>query len=183
MVSNVIRVEQGKSYATPGGVAISVDGVPKSGPQPIIDLISVPGVSPSVAEDLPNLRNNVSVLFDGMALLASSGSISGTAVASTPIFTVPGGEILTVELAVVRCLTAAGITAPPTAGVGFNGAADNIFASQIMTGLTTAGKVYVFPLGGIQFEAISGSVISFGLDVGALGGTMTLAVDLIGRSA
>lgn len=185
MVTNVLGIEAGKAYGTPGGVAVEVDGAEQSGPQPILNFLTatIPGVTVGVVEDGGNFRNNVSVNFDGMRLLNTIGPISGTAPSSTTLFTVPGGELLTVELVVVRCLTASGITAPPTAGVGFNGPADNVFSSQILTGLTAAGKFYVFPPGGVQAEIVAASVLAFGIDLGATGGSMTLAVDLIGRSA
>jgi hypothetical protein len=187
MVTNVLGLEAGKAYGTPGGVAVEVDGVEQSGPQPIINFLTaaIPGVTVGVVNDAGNSRNNVTVNFDGMRLLTTAGPLSGTAPGSTTLFTVPGGELLTVELVVVRCLSTSGtISGPPTAGVGFNGAADNVFSSQILTGLTAAGKIYVFPLGGVQAEIVAASVLAFGLDVGAPGGgSMSLAVDLIGRSA
>jgi hypothetical protein len=164
-------------------VAIEVDGVLAASAQRILDLQELLGVTMAVAEDVPNSSNDVTVNFDGLRVLASIPNINAFTVGNTALFTVPGGETLLTELVVVRCTAAVAVTTPPTCGVGFNGAADNIFSSQILTGLLTVGTFYVFPPGGIQTEATAASVVSLGVDQAPAGTSMTLAVDFLGRSA
>jgi hypothetical protein len=113
-------------------------------------------------------------------LLARIPGVDLTAQADTALYTVPAGSQAIVFGGSVRCEAAAGITTPAEAGIGVNGAADDIFQSQPLVGLKAAGGTFDFPIGGDAVAAGPGSVITFGVDQGALGGTQTGEVQIYG---
>jgi hypothetical protein len=180
-MSNALGLTPGASYPQPGGLGVQVDGVTVASGQRILNLLrtlSLPAYT--IVEDGAGNRNQITTSFDGLTVLASIPGIDGKAITSTTLLTTTGGDRVEVELVVVRCVSAVAIAAPPTANIRTVATGD-IFGSQILTGLTAAGKFYVFPVGGTQvFVGTTASAI-FEITAGATGTSQGLEVDLIGR--
>jgi hypothetical protein len=166
-----------------GGITVSLDGTPTgSAPRDILNFRqSSPGVSVTALDDPPNDEGDITITTQGMQLLASFEGIDALANGNTTIYTVPAGVTLLTAYAVVRCTAASAISNAAVAGIGSNGAADNVFTSQLLSGLTLAGLRYVFPVGGVLAEVPASTPVLFGIDAAAVGTSQTLAVDLIGR--
>jgi hypothetical protein len=171
----------GKPYPQPGGVKVQVDGVQQAGVQDTFSLDEIPGVAYTVADNPGSLRTDVTLVAEGMQVLSETVNVALTSVASTLLYTVPGGKSLVVEAVVLRVVQADTVTAEATAGVGSNAARDNVFASQFLTGLDAIGLYYLFPPGGTQAELTTGQSIYLGVDVAAVATALVVEVDLIGR--
>ena len=180
-MADVLGLTPGASYPGPGGLKVQLDGVAAAGPQGTLNLVrtsSLPAYS--VAEDAGNSRNQITASFDGLTALASITPIDGKVIAPTLLYTTAGAKRAIVELVIVRCISATAITSPPIANVNTLAAGD-IYASQLLTGLTAAGKFYVFPVGGTQAFVGLTSPINFSITTAAIGTAQVLEVDLIGR--
>jgi hypothetical protein len=122
----------------------------------------------------------------GEVRLSVTTGINALNIAIINLYTVPAGDTVVVTRAEVRC-TAVGIspiTVAATAGIGIAAGEDDIFNSQLLNGLTTSGKVFKFPVGGIGVIAAAGEIINLGIDIGATTsfGSQTFEVDLFGYS-
>ena len=115
--------------------------------------------------------------------LADPVTIDALAVGETTIFTTPAGVVVVVTAVEIRCLSATAITAPAQAGVGVAAGADDIFAQQLMAGLTAADSVWRFPTGGAAPTVPGSTAIKFGVDVAAVGTAQSLEVSLFGYAA
>ena len=177
----ILRRVAGKPYPQPGGVKVQVDGVQQAGPQDTHSLDETLGVAYTIADNSGNDSTDVTLVTSGMQVLSETIGVDLTAVAVTPLYTVPGGMTLIVEAVVLRCVQASGVTVEAAAGVGSNAGADNVFGSQYLTGLDAAGLYYLFPPGGAQVELTAAQVLSFGVDVAAVATTLVVEIDLIGR--
>lgn len=170
-----------KSYPQPGGVKVQVDGVEQAAIRDVFDLTQIPGVAYSVVDNAGNDSTDVTPALNGMVLLSETLNVSLRSTGNTLLFTVPGGQTLIVEAVILRCVEAVNITVPATVGIGSNAGADNIFASQLLTGLDDTGLYYAFPPGGTQVEVGAAGTVSIGVDIVATGTTQVVEVDLIGR--
>ena len=172
----------GRAHYDLGGLAIEKDGINQATKAPELDFLQIPGViTIAVADDGPNNRNDVTFAGDGMKMLAERVSINAKTVANTAVYAVPGGTNLIVEAVILRCVAANLITGPARAGVGANGGADDVYSSQLLTGLVNTGLCYLFPRGGISRVVPGGSTLYVGIDVVAAGTSQTLEADLIGH--
>ncbi len=180
-----------KAHLQIGGLDLQVDTVPQGGiNRRNLNLINTDnepahpvGVQEATSVDLELFIAELGLQgfrFPELGRLATVTGIDGLVAADTLLYTVPSGSEAVILGAVVICSAASGISAPATAGVGSNGAADDIFASQALTGLTAAGLAYTFPEGGTFAIAGSGSTINLGIDAGATGTSQSLSVHLIG---
>ena len=112
--------------------------------------------------------------------LARVTGISGTAVATTNLYTVPTGKSVIVTRAVVRCTAATTPAAGPTFGIGVAAGEDDIVASSAHASFINSDTlVLVFPKDP-AVVATSAQVIKLGIDLGSTNASMTLAVDLSG---
>ena len=114
------------------------------------------------------------------SLIASITGISGTAAASTTVYTVPTGKTLIITQAIVRATAATSITNGPTAGFGTSTSTYNIYASTAINALTTAGLDFGFVTVGMSTTVAAAGVVYFNIGTGATGTSETLAVELIG---
>jgi len=105
-------------------------------------------------------------------------SVDLTAIGVTNIVTVPGGETYHIVGALVECDAAANVDSPATCGIGVAAGEDDLFDSQSLVGLVSAGKVFRF----ITLESIiatAGQTIKFGVDIVATGvGATTQTADI-----
>lgn len=172
----------GRAHPDVGGLAIEVDGVNQATKAPQLDWLQILGVITAAVADNPgNDRNDVTFTGDGMKMLAEGVRINAKAVANTAVYVVPPATNLIVEAVILRCTEATAITLPAQAGVGSNGGADNVYGSQVLTGLTIEGLYWLFPQGGISQVVPGGQTVYVGIDVAAVGTSQTLQADLIGR--
>jgi hypothetical protein len=114
------------------------------------------------------------------AYVARVTGIDGKAVATTNLFTVPAGKSFITTRVVVRCTAATAITIWPTYGVGVAAGEDDIIAS---TAHAIAGAANTYIAQGTKDGAVvatAAQVIKLGIDAGATGTSMTLAVDIQG---
>lgn len=113
--------------------------------------------------------------------LATIPGIDGTAVASTPMFTVPTGKSAIIIGAMVKNVAVAGLSVDPIVQVEDTPAAANIITSTTLLGIGALGKgAFLSPIGGITLVVPAGAVISFNITTGATATTLTLDVDLLG---
>ncbi len=113
-------------------------------------------------------------------ILATTTAIDGKTTGTTNLYTVPAGKTAIITQAIVRTTTATAVATPPDAGLGIASGEDDIFASSTLFGLTSSARMYVFTSQGGAVQATTGQIIKLGIDTGATGTTLTLAVDLIG---
>ena len=171
----------GRAHPDLGGLALEKDGITQATKAPELDFVQTAGViSVAVADDVPNDRNDVTFVGDGMRMLAERVSINAKSVANTLLYTVPGGSSLLVEAVILRCVAASLITGPARGGVGANGGADDVYSSRLLTGLVDSGLYYLFPQGGIS-KVVPAGPLYVGIDAVAVGTSQTLEADLIGR--
>ncbi|MGE3483766.1 MAG: hypothetical protein AB7L09_03420 [Nitrospira sp.] len=110
--------------------------------------------------------------------IASVGSIDTTTVGTHNLLVVPTGVLVVVVEAYIRCVSAANVATPATAGIGVAAGEDDIFASQLLVGLTTAGYLFRIPPGGSGVIASGGDVVKLGVDVAATGASVSQIVQV-----
>lgn len=116
----------------------------------------------------------------GETLLASVGSIDGTSLGTTAIFTPLDGDYV-VTKAIITLTTATGITQVGTASIGIGGTFDNVFPSTELIGLNAVGKTYTFStVLGAQVAILLGQTLNFEIDTIYTATTATLKVYLFG---
>lgn len=113
-------------------------------------------------------------------VLSTTAGIDAKIATTTDLYTVPTGLNAIITGAIIRLITASGITIVPTLGIGINGTQDDIFSPIGLTGITTAGKIFAFHSLGTIPTATAGSVVKLGIDIGATATTMTMAIELLG---
>lgn len=115
-----------------------------------------------------------------LATVSNIDFIAGTT--NIAIYTVPALTTAVITGVIVRITAANGITAVPAAGVGFNVAADDVFTSVNLIGVTAANFVWnywVGPSAKTQL-GVAGSTLLFGIDTATTGTTHLASVDVIG---
>lgn len=174
----LMEVFDGEAHPSSSQLQVQKDGVAIGACQ-ILSFDESPGVQISGVENAGNESNDVTTLFDGMRLLAQNVRVDALSVGATPVYTTPVGTNLLVEAVVLRCVSADAITGPATARVTTAGG--DVFESQVLTGLTQAGRAYLFPQGGSQLVVPPSTVFSVQIDVVAAGTSQTFEADLVGR--
>lgn len=103
-------------------------------------------------------------------------------VAETDAYTPFSGREFIPAFAHVTLTTATALTAPATCGVGVASGADDMFASQPLTGLTATGVTFslVGSQAGLIKKCAAGSTVKFGVDAAAAGTTATANIELWG---
>lgn len=185
---NTRQPVSGKSYTEPSGIQYQVDAADQGARRQRTNFISSDPPNPFVTQG--DASPEVSLfLADGtgsirdlpeVGLLKRATGIDLTAAGNVPLLSVPGRQVV-ILACTVRITASTGASTEATAGVGFNGAADNIFGSQVLSGLLSVGEVYEFPPGGTQGLASPPSdTISFGIDGAAVATTLVAEVLLFG---
>jgi hypothetical protein len=112
--------------------------------------------------------------------LSTTVGIDAKTAANNLLYTVPVGRTAVITKAFIRMSDDSGFLGVGDAGIGANGPADDIFASQTLTGLDGLTKVFPLIHSGAFVVATSGQAINFGIDVVFTGTTIELDVDLFG---
>lgn len=112
--------------------------------------------------------------------LAQAEDVVFSSTGNTPIYTVPTDRQVIVTKVFVFIDDATGLTGTMAAGLGFNGAADNIILSAPFTNFDDSlNALYIMLAQNLSAATDSGDTISFGIDT-AFGGTVTGSVVLFG---
>jgi len=112
--------------------------------------------------------------------LSTTTGIDGKVVATTNLYTVPGGTTAVITKMVVRLTTATAIAGTIAFGAGVAAGEDDIFDSRSATGFDDTTKVHVFSAEATMETAQAAEVVKLGIDTAFTGTTATLAVDLFG---
>lgn len=114
-------------------------------------------------------------------LLSTITGIDMTVVGTTNLLTLGASERAVILGVVLECSAAANVTNEAEAGVGVGAGEDDVFPSQPLTSLKTAGKIFRYiSTSGVIVNALG--VIKFGVDtaVTGTGPTQTVTAYLIG---
>jgi hypothetical protein len=163
-----------KAYTEPSGLDLFVDGGAAGGRQPNLNVTNVAtpravGSQSTVSGSQgPDPKAQLSLLLSG-AGLSDVGrlavvSVNAAALGNTTLLVVPAGMQAVILGASAR-VTAGSPGLPASGGIGTNGAADNVIASQQFTGLLAAPDSYELIAGGTGTIALSGETVSLGIDV------------------
>lgn len=113
--------------------------------------------------------------------LATITGINTKTVTATSLYTVPAGKTAILTNAIVRCTAASAITVGPTASIGVVASSyADIYASAVMTTLTTTSSAFGYSSVGIFGQAAASTVITFNLTNAATGTSQTVSVDIMG---
>ena len=115
--------------------------------------------------------------------LASISGLDGTTTFTIGVYVCPGSSEVSITDVFVRCTAATNITVPAEASLGVNTQLEAIAASQVLTDLTTANRLYRFDSSaGKGIVLVAGDALQFTIDQGATGTgpTQTLAIDVFG---
>ena len=180
MSINSLGRDAGEAHLTGRGAGWLASGASFLTAAGVLNLLTTPAVGFKVDEFSAARRSSIQVLPDGWTLLATQGSIDAKAETITTLLTVPAGYQLQVVAAFMRCTAASAITVPASARLGADGEGD-VYESQIMSGLFSAGFAYRFPTGGANRVLIPGEDLVLGIDVAATGTSQTLEAHVFGR--
>lgn len=110
--------------------------------------------------------------------LATITGIDLTMVGTTTLYTVPSLRTFFPFMAVLRIITGSNVTSDATAGIGVAVGEDDVFFSEPLTNVRTAGRAWYFTAqSGLRSVSASG-VLKLGVDVAALGASPVLTAEL-----
>jgi len=112
--------------------------------------------------------------------LATFSGISATAVASTPLYTVPTGRTAIITAVVPRVTAQTAATVPATAQIESSPAAADIFPSELMTGVLVVNDDWTFAAGAKGVALPAAATVSINITVAATATSQTLSVDVVG---
>lgn len=115
-----------------------------------------------------------------VGILATVAGINAKTVANTALYTVPTGKTAVITGATIRCTAATAITIGPSLGIGNVSGTNNIFASSVITGLTSTTTSFGFSFVGMSVVTTAAGIIYCNLGNGSTGTSQTISVDLIG---
>ena len=116
---------------------------------------------------------------DDQLLLSQVAGISTTAITAVFLFT-PADSSVLIDLIVVRCTAATGITSPALVKVAVNGV--TLYPTQQMGGLDVANKRWIFPAGsGATPIVLPTQALSFYVTTPAVGTSQVISVDVFGH--
>lgn len=120
------------------------------------------------------LTNGLLLNFGQLAL---SGTIDGTTVGQTTIYTVPANVTFLVTHIIIRIIDNTGLSGTLAGNIGTNLTFNNLMPPTTFTGLNTLGQYYSYPLDGVKVLANPGDVIKF--DVTTANGGVSVLYDVI----
>jgi hypothetical protein len=130
--------------------------------------------------DSITLSNGLGVAY---GILDITTGIDATVATNVALMTVPASHIAIVTHALFLLGNVDSIVGALVAGIGTNGAQDNIMTSTTLTGLNTNGQMLIQPLTGLTAIAAAGETISIGIDSAFTGTSASLMVVLLGMLA
>jgi hypothetical protein len=128
---------------------------------------------------------SVASAASGITQIAKVLNISASALASTPLFTVPTGKKLVITSVLIKVNTATGpaVTTPPQISVGGNSTTfDDFMLSQTLTGAVTAGSIWRWQPNGSGVEYAATNVINAKVNTIQAGATaLTYDIEVYGN--
>jgi hypothetical protein len=115
--------------------------------------------------------------FLNVGQLALSGTVDGTVVGQTTLYTVPAGATFLITHLVIRILDNTGLSGTLAGNIGTNASWNNLMPPTTFTGFNTLGQYYSYPLSGVKVLAGPGDVITF--DVTTSNGGVSVLYDVI----
>jgi hypothetical protein len=155
------------------------DDGPFSNPTGDVNVVSSPAQAYRVVDDIG--RYSITPLPDGESLISLVGSIDATSPGVTAMVTMPLTFNMEIKSIFLRCTAASGVSAVAEVAAGTDGAGTNLFAPQLMTGLTASGLTYRFPTGGKLRVVLSGETFRVAVTAGATATSQTLEAHVYGR--
>lgn len=155
------------------GIPGAVLGPPFSGP--IIPIPSAPPLK-TVGKSLGRAYGTTT---NEQLLLSQVTGVSTTAITAVFLFT-PAANPVLIDLIVVRCTAAAGVTSPALVKVKVN--ETTLYPTQQMSGLDAANKRWVFPAGGGPGALVLPTqALNFYVTTPAVGTSQVISVDVFGH--
>ena len=118
-----------------------------------------------------------------VVLRATITVIDMKTVAATNLYTVPAGKKLYLADVKLECSAASAISVAASAGVGVAAGEDDVYASQALTGFTSAtapNNGWSFVQGGRSRLVPAAAIVKLGIDTGATGTSQTATARLYG---
>lgn len=178
-MAEIVTRTPSRAHLEPGGAGWRVNGSAFSNPAGKLNLVTSPAASYLVTQEAPAQRNKITVLPNGLILLATV-AVDPFVDTTVNLLTVPSGLNFQAKALHVRCTAAVGITSPASAGAGIAGGTE-VYQDQAMSGLDAAGLVYRFPTGGASVILTAGQVFAFTVSAPPTGTSQTLEVQAYGR--
>lgn len=113
-------------------------------------------------------------------LLSTTTGIDGKTVGTTNLYTVPAGKKLIVDKIMIEAEAFTAAVGTLAAGVGVAAGEDDIYFSQLLTGLDTTGDGFELDASGSIVIPPAASVVKLGIDTAMTGTTANLTVYLFG---
>lgn len=143
----------------------SVTGIPYNDFNYIGSIVGIPN----------NTTKQTDIYFSGGSgggssadtILATVTGIDLTTIATTTLYTVPGGKKAIITGAIVRPTAASDVNFYAEAGIGVAAGEDDMFSQTVLTGLGSVGEVFQYKAIGVNVVGNAADVIKFGVDVGA----------------
>jgi len=117
----------------------------------------------------------------GEQLLATVTSIDAKTVAATNLYTATATTIIT--KVILLCTAATAITVEATAGVGIAAGEDDVYASELLTGLDAADKAFTYIAAGTRVAVLNTQILKLGIDTGSTGTSQTFTAYVFGYEA
>lgn len=115
--------------------------------------------------------------FINVGQVALSGTVNGTVVGQTTLYTVPVGQTFMITHLIIRLLDNTGLSGTMAGNIGTNLTWNNLMPPTTFTGFNTLGQYYSYPLSGVKVLAGSGDVITF--DITTANGGVSVLYDVI----
>jgi len=116
-------------------------------------------------------------LILNMGQLALSGTVDGTVVGQTTLYTVPASRTFIITNIIIRILDNTGLSGTLVGSIGTNASWNNLMPPTTFTGFNTLGQIFCYPSSGVHVLAGPGSVITF--DVTTANGGVSVLYDVI----
>lgn len=133
--------------------------------------------------NLNNDFNNISSItltngnFLNVGQLALSGTVDGTVVGQTTLYTVPAGATFIITDIVIRLIDNTGLSGTLAGNIGTNASWNNLMPPTTFTGFNTLGQIYCYPSSGVHVLVGPGSAIKF--DITTANGGVSVLYDVI----
>ena len=112
--------------------------------------------------------------------LTNSVNVNAFSASAQAVYTAPSGSKVVITKVVLRCTAAVGVTVPCTAKVEINPAAGDLFAAEVLVGVTAVDDQWAFSAEARGLVVPAGAQVDVTITNAATGTSQTLAVDTIG---
>lgn len=113
----------------------------------------------AIINKMNNEYSNVSSItltngnFLNFGQLALSGTVDGTVVGQTTLYTVPAGVTFIITDIIIRIIDNTGLSGTLAGNIGTNASWNNLMPPTTFTGFNTLGQIYCYPSSGVHVLA------------------------------